>query len=137
MPPMMESKKDHYVYTVMATGLAAGAAQTQTVNVEANSDFTLVKIAQFSDIAQAAQEFDTQVIPLITLSIQDSGSGLNLQNDPVALGSIAGNGYLPFILPVPRLFAARSTISFTFTNFSAATTYNTRLALIGYKTFKY
>lgn len=128
---------DHYIYVAqIASTLNAGSQQTVTVNIEADSNFTWVKSAVFASLAGAAQTAASLVIPDVTLQIQDSGSGRLLQNVAVPITSMAGNGQLPFVLPVPRLFKARSTISFTFANRSAAENYTAlALSLIGYKTF--
>lgn len=128
---------DHYIYVAeIQSVLNAGASQTVVVNIEADSNFTWVKSAVFASLAGAAQTNATQVLPQVEVQIQDSGSGRLLQNVPVPITSMAGNGQLPFVLPVPRLFKARSTVSFTFVNFSAAENYSTlALSLIGFKTF--
>lgn len=131
-----QTVNDFFVYAVEVASLAAAANSTQQFNVEADSDFTLVKMACFADIAGAVQTDSSRVLPLVTLSIFDSGSGRNLQNVAFPLSNIAGSNGLPFVLPIPRLFKARSTVSLTFTNYSAATTYaNLYLTLIGFKTF--
>lgn len=130
-------QKDFYVYTVSALALASSGSATDSIKVETDANFVWVKSCYFADIAAAAQTENTRVIPLVNVSILDSGSGRNLQSNPVPLTSIAGRGELPFVLPVPRLFRANATIAVTFTNFDAAATYNIRMAFIGYKQFKY
>lgn len=128
---------DFYVYVAaISSTLNAAASATVNVNIEADANFTWVKSAVFASLAGAAQTNATAVLPQVTVQIQDSGSGRLLQNVPVPISSIAGNGQLPFVLPVPRLFKARSTIGVTFANGSAAENYSVlRLAMIGYKTF--
>ncbi len=135
---MQEIIKDHFIYTARtSTALAAGASQTVNINLEADANFTAVKMAYFADIAGAAQTEDTKVVPLVRVEIQDSGSGRNLQQIAVPIDSLAGRGNLPFVLPIPRVFSANSTIKVTFTNYSAATSYaNVELSFIGFKSFK-
>ncbi len=70
------------------------------------------------------------------MQITDSGSGRNLFETPLPISAVFGTGELPFILPTPKLFAARSTINITVANFSAATEYNLRFSFIGYKVFR-
>lgn len=128
--------KDYYIYMSEVNALANGASLTDTVTIEADSDFVLVKMAYFVDLAGAPIVGDALIVPLVNITINDSGSGRNLQNKPVPIDCMAGRGLLPFVLPVPRKFRARSSINFTYDNYSAGTTYtNVRLALIGYKTF--
>jgi hypothetical protein len=54
----------------------------------------------------------------------------------VPVVNLFGIGEIPFILPVPRIFKARSSITVAVANFSAATTYNLRLSFIGTKLFQ-
>lgn len=127
---------DYYAYSATFTALANGANQTKLINIESDSDFVVEKIAYMADIGGAVQTDSSRVIPLVNLAINDSGSGRNLQNEPVALSAIAGIGELPFMLPKPRIFRANSTINLTLSNYSAATTYdNIQIVLIGYKRF--
>lgn len=126
--------RDHYVYVAQVKVLAAGAVLTDIINIETDSSFTLVKMSVMADTAGGAQTENSRIVPLVRLSIKDGGSGRNLQDEPVDISSIAGNGQLPFVLPVPRIFKPNSSISFSFENYSAATTYDTvSLALVGYK----
>lgn len=127
--------KDFYVYQEDFSGLVFATSATGNINIQADSDFVLQKITFFADIAAAAQTDDTRVIPLVTMQVTDSGSGRNLFESPVAVPSLFGTGELPFILPTPKLFSARSTITIAVANFSVATTYNLRFSFIGYKAF--
>lgn len=130
--------QDYYCYVASAATLAFGTSVTVTLNVEADSNFILTKMAYACDLAGAAQTDSTRIIPLINASIVDSGSGRNLQNLPVPIGVLGGHDGLPFVLPVAREFKPSSSIAVTFANYSAATTYNNvKLMLFGYKKFRY
>lgn len=125
---------DHFIYMAKVSSLAAGASATSQINIEANSDFVWLKTAYMADIAGAAQTESTRVIPLARVSITDSGSGVNLQNLPVPISSLAGHEGLPLNLSQPRVFSANSIATFTFSNYSDSTTYaNIEIALIGYR----
>jgi hypothetical protein len=133
-----DTKKDFFIYGARFQTLAAAAQQTFTINIEADSDFVLVKMAQFSEIAGAPQTDSTRVLPLVTLQMLDTGSGRNLLGIAQPIDAICGRGELPMVLPVPRLFKAKTSISLTALNTSAATTYaNIWIALIGYKVFSF
>lgn len=133
----VDSTKDFYIYTARVQNLAPGVSSTQTINIEADANFVAVKMAYMADIAGAAQTNDSRVLPLVRVQIRDSGSGRSLQNIPVPINSVAGQGELPFVLPIPREFSANASINFSFENYSVATTYaNVELSLIGYKRFK-
>jgi hypothetical protein len=129
---------DDFVYIAKVDSIASGETKTININIEADSDFILDKRSFFAAIAGAAQTDSGRVIPLINMATQDSGSGRLLQSQPVPVSAICGNGELPFVLAQPRVFSANSTINFTFTNTSAATTYTDfSVALVGRKVFKY
>lgn len=129
--------RDYYVYEedFAAASLTAGATLQQSIDVQADSDFIWQKAVYMADIAGAAQTDSSRVIPLCTVQLIDTGSGRNLFESAVPVPSVFGSGQLPFVLPVPRLFFARSTIQVQVTNYSAATAYGLRLSLIGYKAY--
>jgi hypothetical protein len=132
-----EVRHDYYVYSAIIPTLANTVSATDIIAIEADANFVVQKLAIFADIAGAVQTFDSQVLPLLNITIQDSGSGRNLQDQATPVANIAGSGRLPFILPKPRLFKSKSNINVGFTNFSNATTYlNITLSFIGYKIFR-
>ncbi len=135
-PPRVQFVEDFFVYEVDFAALAVGANQNGNIQIQADADFKLIKLAQFSDIAGAVETESSAVLPLATLQIVDSGSGRQLFFLPAPIPSLFGTGRLPFIMPIPRIFKARSNIAFAVTNFSNATTYNIRLSLIGTKIFQ-
>lgn len=128
--------KDFYIYTADALSLAAGDSINVNVTIEADSDFVLQKLGYTADQDGAPQDDSTRVIPLATLLLTDMGSGRQLMSSAVPIPSFIGDGRLPFILPQPKLFLARTTINLLIANYSAADTYSIRLALIGMKIFR-
>lgn len=128
--------RDFFVYSATFSSLANGTSATQSINIQADSDFIVQKMAYFADIAAAVQTDSSRVIPLCTIQITDQGSGRNLMDSPQPVSSICGTGQIPFILPNPKLFLARSTVVITAANFSAGTTYNLRISFIGHKKFR-
>lgn len=129
--------RDIYTYELDFPALAAAATASSQFTVQADSNFLWQEAAYFADIAAAVETDSSRVVPLITMTIQDSGSGRQLMNAAVPIPSIMGYGSLPFLLPTPRFFRAQTTVSVNVTNFSAATTYNLRLSFIGTKFFKF
>jgi hypothetical protein len=127
--------KDLFIYEIDFPALAAAASATAQLAVQADSDFIWSKSAQMSDVAAAAQTVSTQVIPLASVLITDSGAGRQLMNTAVPIFNIFGNGQIPFILPRPRIFRSQSVVTVQVTNYSAATTYNIKLSFIGEKGF--
>lgn len=131
-----QTVEDFFTYETDFAALANGATATNNIQVQADSDFKWLKATAAADIAGAPQTESSIVIPLVTILITDTGSGRQLMSAPVPIADIFGIGQLPFILPLPRIFRARSSISVTVANYSAATTYNLRLSFIGTKIFQ-
>lgn len=127
---------DFFVYEVDFAALAAAGSQTSNFTIQQEADFLLTKINMTADIAAAAFTQSTQPIPLVTIMINDTGSGRNLMSSAVPLPNLFGSAGLPFILPRQRLFVASSVVNITLTNYDAATTYNIRLSFIGEKAFR-
>lgn len=128
--------EDYFVYELDFTGLASGTSANASIQIQADSDFKWIKATHESNIANAGQTNDTRVIPLVTIQITDTGSGRQLMSAATPIENIFGTGLLPFILPVPRIFRARSTLAVAVANFDAANTYNLRLSFVGTKLFK-
>lgn len=127
---------DFFVYQLNITGLAGATVSTiQSLVFDASSDFRWLYSAYSADIASAAVTESTRVNPLVDVLIVPTDTSSQFMNIPVPIVSIFGNGEFPFILPVPRIIAARSAMSFQFTNRTAATTYNIQLSLIGLKQY--
>lgn len=125
---------DFFVYSPpIITSLAAGASQQVTVNIEADSNFELQKLTYYVD-ANATMTQATRVIPQMSLQITDQGSSRNLFNQAVPLSMVAGEGDLPFIMPVTKWFKRNSLVTFSIANFGGTDTYyNIYIAMIGKK----
>lgn len=133
-----ESSEDYYIYPFNVASIAPAANATASIQIQANSAFVIQKMAYMVDNAAASQNDSTRLIPLVTVKIEDSGSGRFFQKDPIPLSAIAGTGELPFVLPRPRLCMPSSALTATFTNYDAAVTYtNLYLLLIGYQIYNY
>lgn len=138
-PASPERIKEFFTYQEDFTGsnaVASGASVTGNINIQADSDFVLQKLTYYADIAAAAQTDSTRIVPNATIVITDTGSGRQLMESAVPIAALFGTGQLPFILPTPRLFQARSTINLIVANFDAAVDYNIRISLIGYKLYQ-
>lgn len=127
---------EFYSYSVTFSAIASGASPSLNINIQADSDFEVQKTTYFADIAAAIQTDSSRVIPLCTVLITDQSSGAQLSNIAVPVSALFGTGDLPFIMPTPKIFPARSSISVQVSNFSASTTYNLRLLLSGRKLYR-
>lgn len=137
--PTLESgqylKKDFFTYETFipeGTPLTAGNSTQSTFNIDGDSDFFWLKFAV------SAQDDSSALIavPLADIIVTDTTSGRDLMNGQVPVGSIAGTGQLPFILPVERFMSAKSTIKVQYFNVGTVTFNRFRLAFIGIKAFK-
>lgn len=135
--PVSNKRRDFFVYPITFSGLLAGSALQGAVQIQADSDFELSKLTFFADIATADQTEATRVLPLVTVQITDTGTGRALFSQPVPVPAIMGDGRIPFILPTPKIFSANASVAFLVSNFSGATDYNLRIAMIGAKIFQY
>lgn len=136
--PGVKSKKyitEFYIYSVEFDALLSGTTATGQIPIQADSDFILQKLTQFSDIAAAAQTANTRVVPLVSALITDTGSSRQLMDRAIPLSNMFGIAEVPFILPAPRNFRANSVINIQLTNFDAAADYNVKLAFIGHKVY--
>lgn len=124
-----------YVFPTFTT-LAAAATAQQQVLIQNDSDFECRRISWFATIANAAFVSAAIPVPSVTALLTDSGSGRNLENNPVPLTTIAyGPLQQPFDVPWPKIFARNSTVTLTLANFDAAASYNIRVTLHGRKIF--
>jgi hypothetical protein len=128
----------YYAYSFNIASLAAGASDTDIINIENDSQFIWTKTSYFAELAGAAQTDSSRVIPLITCMFTDSGSARQFFDQPQPINSIAGQGSIPFILPSPFVFKNNANVNASFTNFSAAQTYlNFTISLHGYRVYTY
>lgn len=138
-PARVYRATEFFVYSpspLVATLSDATPVVNLQVPIQSDSDFELLELLQFTDIAGAVQTDSSRVIPLATIQIQQSGSGIDIMPQPVPLGSIAGDGRLPFILPESKIWPANASMSITLTRYAVAgTSYNIRLSFSGRKLF--
>ena len=127
--------EDYFVYNIRFQTLNSGDTQTGFIQIEADSDFLIQKLAYFSALDGSQQTFNTTDVPLVTVTIVDTGSGRQLMNNPVPVSDIFGNGFLPYILPTPKLFTKNSRINVNVFNFGAEDYANLWLNFQGKKIF--
>ena len=132
--------EDFFVYTLLFTALAYNTSQTLNIAVQADANFLLQKITQYSqNVTTPAQQTDSsRILPDATILITDAGSGRQIMDKALPVCALFGSGEIPFILNQPKLFSARSTITVTLANISVATSqtsYNSYICFIGKKIF--
>lgn len=133
----MAKGRDWFFYIADVAAISTAVPNVATpLQIDADSDFYWVATSYQADIAAATLTEATNVVPLVRLQMQDTGTGRFFQNAPMALGAIAGDGKRPYRLPRPRRFGKNATININWTNAVAAgTTYRIQLVLHGYKIY--
>lgn len=130
--------RDYFVYSIDFQALAPGAAAQGAIQIQADADFLWVLATQFAFVAGSDPVFQDEIeVPLVTVSVIDTGSGRTLTQGQVPVVSMFGVGKLPYVLPRPRVFKARSAVTFAVQSNAANTTYNLNLSIHGYKIFAY
>lgn len=121
---------DYFVYTATWNTLAAGATTAVTVPVQADSDFVL---EEFNLVAFSAAGVLVPT-PDYLIQLVDQGSGRALQDNPIHVSNVTGNGPLPYVLREPKFFIGNGSIQITLTNLTAVAA-RVDAALIGEKVF--
>jgi hypothetical protein len=126
----------YYVIPAVAS-LAPTANASSNITFDADSRFTWYKTTYFCDIAGAAITDGKQPIPMLTITMTDTGSSRQFSSLALPLDTFAGRkGSEPCILPAPKVFSPNATLRATFSNYSAATTYtNIFIVLHGVKEY--
>lgn len=124
---------DYFVCTGGPPGALLGVIGAQLVtNVQFNAD------SDFLWEAFNLQSYSAVGVPVplpdYLIGFADTGSGRNLQDAPVHVVSVMGNGQLPYYLPECRLFRATTICTVTITNNTAVAAV-VSFAMIGRKVF--
>ncbi len=120
--------RDDYTYSTQPVAIAAGQSVVQALNIEAGSDFEILKRMAYNGKADLNPA-------LLTVQITDTGSGRDLFNTPAILSNVFGTAQLPYIMQQTKIFSARSTISITITNIGGDNYENVQLSFGGRKIF--
>lgn len=107
-----------------------GATIPVNISINADSDFVL----RYSNLASFSAAGTPVVTPDYTITLFDTGSGRNLQDQALHVSTVTGSGILPYIWPEPKLIKANSTLVVTLTNLTAVAAL-TYVSLIGFKVF--
>jgi hypothetical protein len=137
-----EGGSDYFWYAATVTGLQSTATTgTSIINIDADSDFYCVALSYQAVVLTGALggilTEATNVIPVVTIQITDTGSGKSLMNTPIPIGAIMGDGKRPYRLIRPRVFQSNATVQLNYTAYVVAgTIYQITTVLHGYKVYK-
>ena len=130
--------RDLFAYPLTFGALAPGASLSQTIQIDAASDFYWTALEQVTMVTgtTTAPTAATLVLPLITIQVNDGGSNRNLFQNPILLPHISGYGSWPHFWRHPRLFKKNSSINITLVNAEATNTYSAvYLTFEGFKVY--
>lgn len=136
--PGVQYTEDFYIYGVRFGNLPFGsAAVQQSITIQSDSHFEWIQATWFALVAGQVAPFQEAIIAPLFLQVSDGGSGRQLSSVPIPLSSHAGLGREPYYLPVPRIFLAKSQVTFNLLNNDPAAGYNqVQLNLHGRKIFE-
>ena len=128
---------DFFTFVINFLPLAASNTDTQNFVTQADSGFAIVKTS--FDIASNVNVFvanisDTPRYAPQVITLSDSGSGRDLSNSAVSIGTLFGPNDDPFTWPCPKILDPNSTFTARIQNL-VATAFNIRLSFHGYKIF--
>lgn len=128
---------DFFTFVINFLPLAASNTDTQNFITQADSGFAVVKTS--FDIASNVSVYvanisDTPRYAPQVITLSDSGSGRDLSNSAVSIGTLFGPNTDPFIWPCPKILDPNSTFTARIQNL-VATAFNIRLSFHGYKIF--
>jgi hypothetical protein len=122
---------DHFTYTAAFAPLLANATANVVVPISADSDFLWMETCLVAYTAANTPD----PTPDMLISFQDTGAGRNLQDNPVHVALITGNGQWPFVLPEPKILVGNGAMQITLVNNTAVQCGRVSIALIGVKMF--
>jgi len=128
---------DPFTFGINFLPIAASNSATDQFITQADSGFAIVKTGfTISDAANVsiANISDTPRFAPIVLTLSDSGSGRDLSNTPISIGTYFGDGKEPFIWSRPKVLDPNSTFTARIQNL-VATAFNVRLSFHGFKIF--
>jgi len=135
--------EDFFAYDWTLATLAATTKTPVTQLIEADSDFEWIATTASgtTDNAGAGNApISVQNLP-IKMQVRDQTAGRELFSQETLVGNIAGGisstvGLTPFILPQPRIFMAKSSVTVTFNNLSNVQYDLIHFTMIGRKIFE-
>ncbi len=128
---------DFFTFVINFLPLAASNTDTQQFITQADSGFAICKtsfnIASNVNVFVANISDEPRYAPQV-ITLSDSGSGRDLSNTGVPIGTLFGPDTFPFPWPTPKILDPNSTFTARIQNL-VATAFNIRLSFHGYKIF--
>lgn len=134
---MARPPQDFQVYSIPFLILAPAGVANYALTFDAASNFVwyYAAFSAYNHAANTGWTESTRLIPPITITMTPGDTSSQLMNAAVPLTHFFGSGEMPFVLPQPREFPARSTLTVAVTNLDTTITYDLYLSLIGTKRY--
>lgn len=129
-----------FQYDLFFGTLTAGQISTQTIQIQADSNFLWEATMFYATPAGAAEPVPAQIQWPFTLQLSDTGSGRQFfasstPNGAIPVSSLAGTGMFPLVLPQSYVWKAVSTIQGILASTSTNTWNNCHFTLLGQKLY--
>ncbi len=121
-----------FVYSMFFPSVAASTSDTRQLVIQADSDFLIqqITVAAIDTVAPG-----TPVDLHATVQFVDTGSGMNVFDQPIPLANIAGNGQLPYILSTPLLLNKNAALTGTLNNWATTNPVNYYISFLGQRIY--
>ena len=132
-PDLQQRAMDTFTYNVQILPVLASSSNTGTVTINNDADFLWVSTAGV--VTETDNVTFLTDVPA-TVLVTDNGAGRTLSDVAVAWNNYIGTAQNPVYLDYPKYLARATSITIQYNNL-AATDYNVRIALRGFKIFTY
>jgi len=101
-----------FTYSVPFTAVTGlNPSFSGTIQIQADADFAVLQSTYDFALNTAATDTPAaELKPNMSVLLTDTGSGRQLMDRLVPINNLFGNAMLPYVWPVPKLFAASSTL---------------------------
>jgi len=100
--------KTFFTYNLLFASVASAATASASLQIQASSDF-LIQALSFTCFDLTTHGAITA--PQCTIQLTDTGSSATLFDQPIPITNVFGTGQFPFVLPVPKLMVANSSLT--------------------------
>lgn len=114
--------EDYYAYLFNLATLASLATQPIQTVMESDSDFETILLS--AGCIRNATTGGLSPVQGLQMQWQDGGEQRNLFSNPTNWGQITGLGNNPLVLPLTRIFLAKTPVTFTLTSVDTAVAMN-------------
>lgn len=112
--------------------IPANGSVTFGVSIQSDSDFVLQAL---TGVLRTTNNATVIVAPPVTVLITDTGSGRQIFDGAQEWLNLIGTAQEPGVLGTPYFAKAGGTLNFQCNNLDAATAWNARISLLGFKVF--